>query len=51
MDEEDNIKCGCGERLHKFPLKDKKTDVIRNNGWHLFFLLQIAHKNKTWYYE
>ena len=27
MDEEDNIKCGCGERLHKFPLKDKKTDI------------------------
>ena len=27
IDEEDNIICGCGERLHKFPLKDKKTDI------------------------
>ncbi len=27
MDETDNIICGCGERVHKFKIKDKKTDI------------------------
>ena len=27
MDEPDNIICGCGERIHKFKIKEKKTDI------------------------